>query len=258
MLLKKDTIDNNQETWNFPSIHNSPIIPNCGHVALCLKEQMSRPIQLFQNRECMLTVQRLRQLWKPAWELLKIRLWYHSVINLNSESTKFSKGKWTLTKISFMAIILKWCISHRGGGYHLLQDWTDFRLSRGDHAVHGAPQSPSPFQRVRWTFAFKADLIEYDTKCHKEEMDNANQLISLGFIIKFLLPSTLPLLGVSCLLAYWTIFTDYESWRFRVSQAAARSQAGAFQRSLVLYCCVWRVPSDSEQYSRGVAEIPGE
>lgn len=35
-----------------------------------------------------------------------------------------------------------------------------------------------------------------DTKCHTEEMDNANQLILLELIIKYLLPSQLPLLGV--------------------------------------------------------------
>lgn len=38
--------------------------------------------------------------------------------------------------------------------------------------------------------------MEPGTKCHRREMDNANQLILLGLVIKSLLPSQLPLFGV--------------------------------------------------------------
>ena len=77
--------------------------------------------------------------------------------------------------------------------------------------AHWLPQSLSLFHGLDGHLPLNSGLIEYDTKCHKQEMDNANQLMSLEFIIEYLLPSKLPLLDVNCLPAYWMIFTYYKS-----------------------------------------------
>lgn len=102
--------------------------------------------------------------------------------------------------------------------------------------------------------------MEPGTKCHRKEMDNANQLILLGLIIKYLLPSQLQLFGVQMSSGKRGHLERQQVLRFSQPGSCPGSQAGAFLSlpGLVLSCSVWMIPSDSKSRSRGVAAVSGE
>lgn len=70
--------------------------------------------------------------------------------------------------------------------------------------------------------------MEPGTNCHRKEMDNANQLILRGLIIKYLLPSQLPLFGVQMSSGKLGHLERQQVLRFSQPGSGPGSQAGAF------------------------------